>query len=216
MLEWPHAPSPHHADLASFLSYARRTGLDDKSTVYVGTRYEYVAAAALRRYGFYLRRIGGSSDRGVDLVGTWTLPSPPPRKQQQQEQQQQQSPLRVLVQCKAGRGHKVGPQHVRELEGAFVGAPAGWRRGGVLGVLATERPATKGVRDALGRSRWPLAYVCCSSGEGVVSQMLWNRAAGELGLEGYAVVPRRGVGGEESALVLMYDGAVVGDLSVEG
>ena len=84
-----------------------------------------------------------------------------------------------------------------------------------LGVLATERPATKGVRDALGRSRWPLAYMCCSREGGVVSQMLWNRAAEELGLEGYAVVPRRGGGGEESALVLMHNGAVVGDVSEE-
>lgn len=219
-LIYPDAPSSHHADLASFLSYARRTGLDETSTVYIGTHYEYSAAAALRRYGFYLRRIGGASDHGVDLVGTWTLPSRPPQQLQQQprsqkRQQQQPPPMRVLIQCKAGSGHKVSPQHVRELEGAFVGAPAGWRGGGVLGVLATERPATKGVRDALGRSRWPLAYMCCSREGGVVSQMLWNRAAEELGLEGYAVVPRRGGGGEESALVLMHNGAVVGDVSEE-
>ncbi|KAJ6447058.1 ribonucleoside-diphosphate reductase small chain [Purpureocillium lavendulum] len=212
-LIYPDVPSStHHADLASFVSYAKRTGLDERSTVYVGTHYEYSVAAALRRYGFHLVRVGGASDRGTDLVGTWVLPSL--LAQQQHRQHQQEEPARVLVQCKAGAGaQRVGPQHVRELEGAFVGAPAGWRGDGVLGLLVGERPATKGVRDALGRSRWPVVYVCCSRA-GAVSQMLWNRAAEEAGLEGYAVVPRRVAGSDESELVLMHNGRVVKDLAV--
>ncbi|KAG5984791.1 hypothetical protein E4U55_003156 [Claviceps digitariae] len=190
----PDAPPAQHSDLASFVSYAQRTGLDIKSTVYVGTHYEYTVAQSLSRYGFDLRRIGGSFDLGTDLLGTWTLPD------------SASSPLsmRVLVQCKAG-SQRIAPRHVRELEGAFVGAPTGWRGTGVLGVLVSEYSATKGVRDSLGRSQWPMVCMCCSR-EGVVSQMLWNLRAQELGLESYGVSVRHGGLGD---LVLMHKGKAI-------
>ncbi|PFH57292.1 hypothetical protein XA68_15251 [Ophiocordyceps unilateralis] len=171
----PEASSAHHSDLATFLEYARRSGLNSHSTVYVGTHYEYTVAAALARQGFSLRRVGGSSDYGTDLVGTWALPSFP-------------WPMRVLLQCKAGV-QRVGPHHVRELEGAFIGAPVGWRGDGVLGVLVCERPATRGIRYSLSRSRWPMAFLCCSR-NGELSQLLWNRRAQEEGLEGLGVAVR--------------------------
>ncbi|PNY29752.1 Uncharacterized protein, mitochondrial [Tolypocladium capitatum] len=193
-LIYPDAPSSQHSNLTTFLAYAKRTGLDDESTVFVGTHYEYTVAATLTRYGFFLKRIGGASDYGTDLVGTWTLPS-------------LSQPLRVLAQCKAG-AQRVGPQHVRELEGAFVGAPVGWRGDGVLGVLVSERAATKGVRDSLGRSRWPMAYACCSR-DGAVTQVLWNRRAEEEGLEGYGVAPRHVEGRSDAELVLMRNGKVI-------
>ncbi len=208
-LIYPQSPATQHSDLASFLSYAQRTGLDESSTVYVGTHYEYTVAAVLARYGFYLRRIGGASDRGTDLVGTWNLPAA------HAEVQKQQTQLRILMQCKAGSGQRVGPQHVRELEGAFAGAPVGWRgTSGVLAVLACERAATKGVREALGYSRWPMAYVFCERGVGgtggIVRQMLWNRRAEEMGLEGVGVGTRHVVSGQEgedgTELVLMSKG----------
>ncbi|KAI0011267.1 hypothetical protein F4779DRAFT_637431 [Xylariaceae sp. FL0662B] len=172
---YPDAPShEHHHDLASYAAYAARTGLDTTSTLYVGTRYEYTVASALSALGFRdLRRVGGRSDCGIDLLGTWRLPV---------------APLRVLLQCKASApSTKVGPHHVRELEGAFVGAPPGWRGpAGVLALLVAPRPATRGIRDALGRSRWPLGYVSCSL-DGGLEQMIWNRRAEEEGLEGMGV-----------------------------
>ncbi|KAK7218484.1 hypothetical protein V2G26_006487 [Clonostachys chloroleuca] len=102
-----------HRDLPTFLAYAKRTGLDEKSTVFVGTHYEYTIAGTLSRYGFSLQRVGGASDCGVDLLGTWT----PPKTRRA---------MRTLVQCKAG-AQRAGPNLIRELEGAFVGAPVGWR-----------------------------------------------------------------------------------------
>ncbi|KAJ6785195.1 hypothetical protein PWT90_01606 [Aphanocladium album] len=209
-LIYPAPSTTQHSDLPTFQSYAKRTGLDEKSTVYVGTHYEYTVAAHLRRYGFDLRRIGGARDRGTDLVGTWTLPvatttpaepaasSPPP--------------LKVLVQCKAGVGQRVGPQHIRELEGTFAGAPPGWRGDGVLAILVCERTATKGVREALGHSRWPMLFVYCerrsSTGEGgAVRQMLWNKRAEEQGLDGLGVGTRHV--GDEEELVLMRKGKML-------
>src|SRR4051812_11170123 len=67
-LAFPDLGSPHHRDLSSFLAYAERTGLDPNSTVYVGTHYEYRVASKLSKFGFALKRIGGASDNGIDLI----------------------------------------------------------------------------------------------------------------------------------------------------
>lgn len=183
--------TPQHSNLASFLAHAKRAGLDETSPTFTGTRYEYLVAERLARYGFSLKRVGGASDFGIDLVGHWTIPST-------------SQALRVLVQCKAGS--RVGPHFIRELEGSFVGAPPGWRGSGVLGLLVTEKQTTKGVRDALARSRSPMAYFCCT-GDGVVKQMQWNHEADEQGLEGVDVALRRGAGEEEAdEVVLVKDG----------
>ncbi|KAM3507290.1 hypothetical protein MY11210_007213 [Beauveria gryllotalpidicola] len=196
-LIYPAPATTQHDNLASFTSYAERTGLDPTSTVYVGTHYEYTVAASLARYGLTLRRVGGARDRGTDLLGTWILPDATGS-----------SALRVLVQCKAGVGQRVGPQHVRELEGARAGAPPGWRGDDVLVVLACERAATKGVREALGRSRWPMAYVFCEGGGGAVRQILWNNKAEESELAGVGVGARHVGEGEDedTELVLMRKG----------
>lgn len=190
-LNYPEPTTTNHHDLASFLDHAERSGLDPKSTLYVGTHYEYLVAQILSRYGFYLRRIGGHSDYGTDLLGTWTVPS-------------SKEPLKVLVQCKA-IARKSAPNLIRELEGAFVGAPVGWRGHGVLGLFVTENPATKGVRDSLGRSRWPMGFVSCTR-DGRVQQMLWNQRAEEEGLEGMGVGMRYAGDEGESQLLLTWKG----------
>jgi hypothetical protein len=195
-LIYPQASASQHTDLTTFLAYAKRTGLDEKSSVYVGTYYEYAVAAALSRYGFALKRVGGVSDLGTDLLGEWKPAST------------SRSPaMRVLLQCKAG-AQKAKPQWIRELEGAFVGAPAGWRGTGVLGFLVGEQPATKGVRESMGRSQWPLGYLCCSR-DGVLRQMLWNARAEAEGLEGFGVVTRHGDADGEERLVLVRKGKVL-------
>ena len=122
--------------------------------------------------------------------------------------------MRVLLQCKA-RSDSLNPSHVRELEGAFAGAPAGWRGEGVLGLLVANREATKGVREALGRSGLPLGYVMVTSKEGRVVQFIWNQEAARWGLEGVGVTNRylgdtgsgRGNGeGVEREIVLTWNG----------
>ncbi|KAE8444513.1 hypothetical protein EG329_000497 [Mollisiaceae sp. DMI_Dod_QoI] len=146
--------------------------MDTKSTTYVGTHYEYTVQSALERLGMSLKRIGGKSDCGIDILGLWPLPSAP-------------QPLKVLVQCK-NLARKIDPSQARELEGAFVGAPLGWRDSGVLALLVSQKSATKGVREALRRSRWPMGYVLCTS-KGKIMQMLWNSQAEKEGLEGIEV-----------------------------
>ncbi|KAG6811834.1 hypothetical protein H0H92_005631 [Tricholoma furcatifolium] len=60
-----------------------------------------------------LRRVGGKSDGGIDLLGWWWLPPlnateiNAPRRR-----------LRVLAQCKAEK-KKIGPKYVREMEGVL-------------------------------------------------------------------------------------------------
>lgn len=183
-------PASNHHDLPSFLDYASRVGADPQSSVYVGTVYEYTVQSALGRLGMSLKRVGGKSDHGIDLLGAWNVPSVA-------------SPLKVLVQCKA-RGTKPKPSEIRELEGAFVGAPSGWRGTGVLGFLVSKQEATKGVREAMGRSRWPMGYVMCT-GQGKILQMLWNRKADEEGLLGVGVTVKY-VGGDrgDKEIILLW------------
>lgn len=187
-LIYPESPTSNHRSLPTFLQYAERSGLDPKSPTFIGTHFEYVVANSLSRLGFSLRRIGGSSDCGIDLLGEWSVPS-------------SDRPIRVILQCKSVQ--RPGPHLIRELEGAFAGAPPGWRGSGVLGLLATERPATKGIRDALGRSRWPLGFVSCSR-TGQLHQVLWNRRAEEEGLEGMGVGLKHFRDGGEGQLCLMW------------
>lgn len=159
--------SAHHNSLPTFLEYAKRVNLSPTKTVYVGTHYEYIVALSLLRLGFSLLRTGRSADQGIDLIGHWTLPPVP-------------APLPVIVQCKF-RSAPLSPQHVRELEGAFQGIPAEWRRKDVFALLVTTKKATKGVMDALSQSRWPMAFLKISR-TGVVEQFLWNHNASERGL----------------------------------
>jgi len=169
-----------HKDLASFLAYATRTGLNPASTVFVGTHYEYTVQASLRRYGFQLERTGGRSDLGIDLIGSWRIPlltSTPPSLSPPE--------IKILVQCKSGV-QKIQPSMMRELAGAFVGAPSGWRGSGVLAFLVTEQAATRGTLDSLRRGQWPMGIVRCSR-DGRVSQLVWNHMAQEAGLTGVEV-----------------------------
>ncbi|GJP91040.1 hypothetical protein CBS115989_2369 [Aspergillus niger] len=167
----PHPPTPpsssSHTTLPSFLAHASRTSLPPTSTTYIGTHYEYTIQSTLRSSALLLHRTGGRSDAGTDLVGTWHLPA-------------HEHPPRVLVQCKALKT-KLGPNIVRELEGTFSSAPVGWRGTGVIGMLVSPREATRGVREALTRSRFPLVW-CLVGLEGRVRQVLWNeRVEGVVG-----------------------------------
>ena len=131
--------SPPHHSLATFLAHARRTSLSRKSSLYIGTRYEYLCLSALSRLSFRaLTRTGGRGDLGIDLCGQWAPPTLP-------------FELPALISCKANKGG-VGPDIVRELEGT-VG-----RRQGV-GVLVGRKEATKGVREAVRRSAVAIMWV---------------------------------------------------------
>lgn len=55
-----------------------------------------------------------------------------------------------------------------------------------MALLATTLLATKGIRDAMSRSRWPLAYAMINQ-EGDIEQFLWNRKSADIGLEGLRV-----------------------------
>jgi hypothetical protein len=52
-----------------------------------------------------------------------------------------------------------------------------------MALLITSKPTTKGVRDALQRSRLPMGFLQVTP-EGIVQQFLWNRVAEEGGLAG--------------------------------
>lgn len=181
-------PSLPHHDLASFQLHARRSGLSPTSTVYAGTRYEYLAQSTLRSYGFELCRVGGRGDRGVDLVGVWRVPSsrkgvPAESTLAKAEDQLNGDPqttaqpgteetLRVLVQCKriTGKHAKIGPNLIRELDGAVRGArhAALWNAGFPTqsSSAQTERQGDPDAAEEEGRSTSPSYIVSASTGDG--------------------------------------------------
>lgn len=172
----PPAPSQNHHDLPSFFAYAKQTALPEITTTYIGTKYEYTVQSTLRRFAFDLERIGGRDDAGIDLVGAWHVPG------------RELAPFRVIVQCKALKT-KLGPNLVRELEGAFRHSPVGWRTSDKVAVLVSPREATKGVRDTLTRSSYPLFWMMME-GDGALKQVLWNSKVEELGLAPLGVETR--------------------------
>lgn len=178
-----------HHDLPSFEAHAARTNLSPTSTVYLGTRYEYTVLTSLSRLGFSLTRIGGASDLGLDLVGSWTVCG---------------TERRVMLQCKA---MAASPAQVRELEGAVLGAPPGWRGSGAVAFLVAKGKGTKGVREALQRSRVPMGFVHVDV-DGRVVQMLWNEAAVQGGLEGVGATMRFSADGREE-IVLTLGGRIL-------
>lgn len=110
----------------------------------------------------------------------------------------------MLVQCKATKG-KAGPEMVRELEGA-VGAA---KEEGTMGVLCGKGEVTRGVRDAVKRSRVGVVWIRVC-GEGKVRQILWSRVAGEMvGVEVGLRYVREGDKWEKEA-VLKWRGEVWG------
>ncbi|KAJ5960975.1 Endonuclease TnsA N-terminal/resolvase Hjc/tRNA endonuclease C-terminal [Penicillium vulpinum] len=201
----PSPPSQHHNDLTTFLSYAEHISLPETSTVYVGTHYEYTVLQTLRRYALSLDRIGGRDDAGIDLVGTWHLP-----------ERERERALRVLVQCKSLKA-KLGPNVVRELEGTFRQAPVGWRTAETVGVLVSPREATKGVRDTLARSAYPLFWMMIER-DGTLKQALWNARAEELGVGPLGVETRYGTtenaesGSITKEMLLTWDGCDIPDM----
>lgn len=165
--------SKEHNDLAGFLAFAERGKLSRESTVYKGTHYEYTVMESLKEFGFHLQRTGKSNDKGIDLLGHWKLPGKPYE-------------IKVLVQCKLSRGT---PSAVRELEGAYIGAPNEWQGDNVLTLLATSKPLTPGVLEGVQRSPSALGALFIAP-DGLVQQFVWNSVAGERGLAGVGVTAK--------------------------
>lgn len=83
------------------------------ATVHRGVAFEKKCLRILSdNLSMSLRRVGGKSDGGIDLIGWWWIPlagldNTTPRTR-----------LRVLAQCKAEK-KKIGPNYVREMEGVL-------------------------------------------------------------------------------------------------
>lgn len=108
-----------HYDLNSFLRYQATNAITPTTSVYLGTRYEYLIQRHLQdRLGFSLTRIGGKGDGGVDLIGTWTLPSI--SSTPSTSTVLPSTTFRILIQAKRLAPHrKPMPALMRELEGTL-------------------------------------------------------------------------------------------------
>ncbi|KAF8067666.1 hypothetical protein FPV67DRAFT_1145168 [Lyophyllum atratum] len=84
------------------------------STTHRGTAFEERSQKVLQNHlSMTLRRVGGKSDGGIDLLGWWWLPPLDPSNPNLPRRR-----LRVLAQCKAEK-KKTSPKYVREMEGVL-------------------------------------------------------------------------------------------------
>ncbi|KAI6132386.1 hypothetical protein EDD16DRAFT_413654 [Pisolithus croceorrhizus] len=98
------------------------------SAVHKGSAFEYRSLQLLQdHFSMLLRRVGGKSDGGIDLLGWWWLPLYAADAAMPQGHTSKMWPdrdilprrrLRVLAQCKAEK-KKFGPNYVREMEGVW-------------------------------------------------------------------------------------------------
>ena len=189
-------PLSSHDSLESFRAYARSTSLSTSSTYYVGTLYEYTVATILARYNMSLHRCGGGDDKGIDLRGSWSLPSG--------------DKLPVIAQCKA-ESRKLGPRHVRELEGASL-----MESSHTLAILATLLDYTKAAQRQVMSSSRPLA-LCVINHDARLSHLVWNAPAAELIGPGVSVQTRYFAAAVDlpHELVLTYQGRLLSQKPVQ-
>jgi len=90
-------------------------------TVHRGNIFEERSLKVLQDHlSMSLRRVGGKSDGGIDLLGWWWLPPSDPEDAEPDgtSNSPRRRRLRVLAQCKAEK-KKTSPKYVREMEGVL-------------------------------------------------------------------------------------------------
>ncbi|KAJ7637088.1 hypothetical protein FB45DRAFT_1025169 [Roridomyces roridus] len=113
------------------------------TTVQKGNLFEERSMRILQdNLSMSLRRVGGKSDGGIDLMGWWWLP----HSNSAADDVTKRRRLRVLAQCKAEK-KKTGPNYVRELEGVmhrFMPLPnSSSNSESLVALLVSESPFTK-------------------------------------------------------------------------
>ncbi|KAI6021204.1 hypothetical protein EDC04DRAFT_372767 [Pisolithus marmoratus] len=93
--------------------------LSQLSAVHKGNAFEHRSLQLLQdHFSMLLRRVGGKSDGGIDLLGWWWLPQGDASQLLDSHDTLPRRRLRVLAQCKAEK-KKFGPNYVREMEGVW-------------------------------------------------------------------------------------------------
>lgn len=167
-----------HQDLESFLDDARHRGLGETTTLYQGTIYELKVKSLLEQHQMQLERIGGKSDGGVDLRGSWPLDL---------------LPLKVSVQCKR-YGKKLGPENFRALVGTLFDNTGDYRWRDApdcraLGILASPHPASADSTRYMTNSVVPLVFMSITL-DGQLQQFICNDAASRIGLDKISIKSR--------------------------
>ncbi|KAI7857005.1 hypothetical protein BDC45DRAFT_501488 [Circinella umbellata] len=197
-------------DLKSFLQHAGLT--DTKSTVYRGTLFEWQTHEVLEKsLGMQLRRVGGKSDGGIDLRGTWPLlrrlSSLQERKPNDLSPAPAIAPLTsIVVQCK---NTKAGctPDHVRSLVGS-AGALYPDNNSSKIAILATSsnKRYTADTISYFMDSNMPLALARICNVQ--LESLLFNPVAEETILNGLTVTTQYDIQGDPTP-ILMYNGHII-------
>jgi hypothetical protein len=111
------------------------------STVAKGTAYELVVQKCLLNLGLKVQRVGGAGDRGLDIRAILEL-----------SQGEHTLSVPVVGQCKFYENCQLGPQYIRELQGALLPQTRG-----TVGLLASPLGFTQNTLRVAYASEQPLA-----------------------------------------------------------
>ncbi|KAI9268920.1 hypothetical protein BDA99DRAFT_535012 [Phascolomyces articulosus] len=205
-------------DLKSFLQHSGPS--DPTSTVYRGTLFEWQTHEVLEKtLGMRLRRVGGKSDGGIDLRGTWPLLHKLPSlvgldknyPHRENGIKNRSTPTittaNIIVQCK---NTKAGctPDQVRGLVGsAGIFDHLEGKNEGTIAILATSssKRYTSDTISYFMDSNMPLALarICHIQ----LDSLLFNPAAESL-LNGLSVTTQYDAHGHPTP-ILMYNGYII-------
>jgi hypothetical protein len=131
------------------------------STVESGTMYElYVQSLLNKKYNFNLERVGGSRDRGIDLIGSYFE-------------------IPIVVQCKYYSGY-LSPNFIRELQGVVTSQNADRVNSNWLGLLVCNNGVKEGSLEFLRASNTPLGLLILEIGEEYFRGCIFNNSAKKL------------------------------------
>ncbi|TPX48274.1 hypothetical protein SeMB42_g03060 [Synchytrium endobioticum] len=156
------------------------------SAVEKGLALERAAIKVLSRFHFQLRHVGGANDRGVDLRGTWPLPSArssPPS--QQLSPPSLIPPINVIIQCK-NEATCIGPKVIRELEGTLTK-----ETGLTLGLLVTSNGLSRRALDAIQAATLPIGFATIDNiYNPTLVELQFNHVAQRTILSDIVIAPR--------------------------
>ncbi|KAJ6631175.1 hypothetical protein B0H10DRAFT_1773091 [Mycena sp. CBHHK59/15] len=116
------------------------------ATVHRGNFFEERSMKLLQdNLSMSLRRVGGKSDGGIDLMGWWWLPPSDSEPVAGRDALLARRRLRVLAQCKAEK-KKASPKYVREMEGVlhrYMSLTQPAAQYPLVALLVSESPFTK-------------------------------------------------------------------------
>ncbi len=157
--------------------------------------FELYTGSILSKYGFHLTTTPKSHDHGIDLYGSWNLPSC-------------KKPLNSIIQCKYSKHRLLSVNIIREFEGVMSNTKLNYQA--KIGILASPIGFTRSAYKRFFQSIYPLGLVTINN---KLCDFQFNHQTFEL-LPDLIVTHQRLIKSkqkiEENSCILLYKKQILG------